>query len=234
MSLLQKMYEPFQPFGFAEKKRHKIDTSFKSSVLLWVSDKVADFKLKDWREGGGRSLFPACWVCVQRSKLHLFERYVLKFIAAWGPWSEREKRKRNKEFPKKKSDCFVYSEMTWHKAASLFLAFYSVWQLSCDKKLVWGRTYVHSAALFLTPMSKQALAKHTITAPVSFKSAKWEKNEGMSNGPPHDLKDFLMRQVYYSVKDWPCCLAPKVGWGLAYTTTGHCLDWNWATDGHLD
>lgn len=74
----------FQFFGYSDslRNREKINTSFKPGVLLLVSDKVTDFKLKGWRKGGGRSLFPACRVCAQSSKLHLFEHYVLKFIAA--------------------------------------------------------------------------------------------------------------------------------------------------------
>lgn len=54
------------------------------------------------------------------------------FRAASGPRSERGRREgggREREIKRlhtKKSHCFVYSEMTWHKVAALFFAFYGV------------------------------------------------------------------------------------------------------------
>ena len=47
------MYEPFQLFGQSDslKKMEKLDTLFESSVLLLVSDKVADFQVERLERG---------------------------------------------------------------------------------------------------------------------------------------------------------------------------------------
>lgn len=61
--------------------------------------------------------------------MHLFEDHILKFSSIRPPERGGRQRKKNNLvffFQPKKSPFFISSEMTWHKAAALFFAFYDM------------------------------------------------------------------------------------------------------------